>query len=159
MILSIFSHAYWPLRDLWRNICSDPLPIFKLGCLSYCCVISVLDTFCILDLYKSLLLFSCPVMSNSLRHHGLQHARTLSLTISRSLPKFMSIASVMPSSHLILWHPLPLLPSIFPGIRDFSNESAVPIRWPKYWNFNFNLSLSNDYSGLISLKIDWFDFP
>ena len=124
---------------LWGNIYSNPLPIFKLGCLSYCCVISVLDTFCILDLYKSLLLFSCPVMTNSLRHHGLQHARTLSLTISRSLPKFMCIASVMPSSHLILWHPLLHLPSIVPSIRDFSNESAVCIRWPKYWSFSFNI--------------------
>ena len=76
-----------------------------------------------------------------------------SLTNSQSLPKFTSIASVMPSSHLILWCLLPL-PSIFPSIRDFSNESAVHIRWPKYWSFS--ISLSNEYSGLISLKIDWF---
>ena len=82
---------------------------------------------------------------------------SVSLTISRSLPKFMSIALVMPSSRLILWCPL-LLPSIFPSIRDFSNESAVHIRWPKYWSFSFSISLSNEYSGLISLKIDWFNF-
>ena len=102
-----------------------------------------------------LLLFSRPVMPNSLWPHGLQHA-SLSLTVSWSLPKFMSIALVIPSSHLILWHPLLLLPSIFPSIRDFSNESAVHIRWPKYWNFRFSISTSNKYSGLISFEIDWF---
>ena len=81
---------------------------------------------------------------------------SLSLTISRSFPKFMSVASVMPSSHLILWCPLLLL-SIFPSIKGFSNESAVCIRWAKYWSFNFSISPSNEYLGLISLKIDWFD--
>ena len=81
----------------------------------------------------------------------------LSLTISQSLPQFMSIALVIPSSHLILWCPLLLLPSIFPNIRDFSNESSVHIRWTKHWSFSFNISPSNKYSGLISLKIDWFD--
>ena len=82
---------------------------------------------------------------------------SLSLTISQTLPKFMSIAWVMPSNHLILWCPLLLLPSIFPSMRDFSNELAVHIRWPKYWSFNFSISPSNEYSGLISFKIDWFD--
>ena len=82
---------------------------------------------------------------------------SLSLTISRSLPKFMSTTWMMPSTHLIRWSPLLLLPSIFPSIRDFSNESAVHIRWPKYWSFSFSISPSNEYSGLISLKIDWFD--
>ena len=82
---------------------------------------------------------------------------TPGLANSWSLPKFMFIASVMPCSHLIFWHPLFLLPSIFPRIRDFSNELAVHIRWPKYWSFSFSISLSNEYSGLISLKIDWFD--
>ena len=70
----------------------------------------------------------------------------------------MSIVSMMPSSHLILWHPLPFLPLVFPNIRHFSSKSAVCIRWPKYWSFNFSISPSNEYSGLISLKIDWFDF-
>ena len=69
----------------------------------------------------------------------------------------MSIASVMPSNHLILYHTLLLLPSIFPGIRDFSNKLAVHIRWPKYWSFSFSISCSNEYSGLISFKIDCFD--
>ena len=87
------------------------------------------------------------------------HQAFLSLTISQSFPKFMSIASVMPSSHLILWRPPLFLPSIFPSIRDFSNELALQIMWPKFWSFNFSISLSNEYSGLISLKIDWFDLP
>ena len=82
---------------------------------------------------------------------------SLSLTISRSLPKFMSIESVMPFSHLILCHPLLLTPSVFPSIRVFSNESAVGIRRPKYWNFNFSISPSNEYSALISLQIVWFN--
>ena len=80
---------------------------------------------------------------------------SLSLTISWSFPKFMSIASVMPSSHHILWHALLLLPSISPGIRDFFNESVVRIRWLKYWSFSFSISSFNEYSGLISFKIDW----
>ena len=83
------------------------------------------------------------------------HQASLSLTISQSLPKFVFIASVMRSSHIILWCPLLLLPSIFPSIRDFSNEFSVCIRWPKYWGLN--ISPSSEYSGLISLKIDWFD--
>ena len=73
------------------------------------------------------------------------------------LPKFMSIELVIPSNHLILCCPLLLLPSIFPSIRVFSNESAVQTRWPKYWSFSFSFSPSNEYSGLISYKIDWFD--
>ena len=80
----------------------------------------------------------------------------LSLTTSQNLPKFISIASVMPSSHLILWCPLLLLPSIFPSIRDFSHESAVCIKWLEYWSFSFSISPSNEYSGLISLQIDQF---
>ena len=82
---------------------------------------------------------------------------SLSLTISQSLPKFMSITLVMPSSHLILWCPLLLLSSIFPSIKDFSSESAIHIRWPKYWSFSFSISPSNKYSGLFFLKIDCFD--
>ena len=81
---------------------------------------------------------------------------SMSLTISQSLPKFMFIVSMMPSSHLILWCPLLVLPSIFPSIRDFSSESSLLIRWPKYCSFSFRISPSSEYSGLISLKIDWF---
>ena len=80
---------------------------------------------------------------------------SLSFTNSQSLLKLTSIKSVMPSSHLILCRPLLLLPSIFPSIRVFSNESALCIRWPKYWSFSFNISPSNKYSGLISFRMDW----
>ena len=82
---------------------------------------------------------------------------SLSITNSWSLLKLMSIELVMPSSHLILCYALLLLPSIFPSIRVFSNELALPIRWPKYWNFSFSISPSNDYSVLISFRIDWLD--
>ena len=83
---------------------------------------------------------------------------SLSFTITESLLKLMSIESVMPSNYLILHHPLLLLPSINPSIRVFSNESAHHNRWPKYWSFSFSISPSNKYSGLISFRIDWFDF-
>ena len=82
---------------------------------------------------------------------------SLSFTISRNLFKLMSIEWVMPSNHVILCHPLLLLPSIFPSIRVFSNELALCIRWPKYWSFSFSISLSNEYSGVISFMIDWLD--
>ena len=81
----------------------------------------------------------------------------MSFIISLSLLKLMSIESLMPSNHLILCHPLLLLPLILPKIRVFSNESALCIRWPKYWSFSFSISPSNEYSGLISFRIDWFD--
>ena len=81
---------------------------------------------------------------------------SLSITNSQRLLKLMSIESVMPSNHL-LCHPLLLLPSIFPSIRVFSNEAALCIRWPKYWRFSFSISPSNEYSGLISFRMDWLD--
>jgi len=82
---------------------------------------------------------------------------SMSFTISQSSLKLMSIEQVKPSNHFILYGPLPLLPSIFPSIRVFSNESAHHIRWSKYWSFSFSNSPSNEYSGLISFRIDWFD--
>ena len=85
------------------------------------------------------------------------HQASLSIANSWSLLKLMSIDSVMPSNHLILCHPLLLLPSIFPSIRVFSNEPVLCIRWPKYWSFSFSISPSNEYSGLISFRIHWFD--
>ena len=96
-------------------------------------------------------------MSNSLRPHGLQHARPpcpspTPWVYSNSCP----FESVMPSNDLILCHPL-LPPSIFPSIRVFSNESVLRTRWPEYWSFSFSISLSNEYSGMISFRIDWFD--
>ena len=86
------------------------------------------------------------------------HQASLSITNSRSLLNLMSIESVMPSNHLILSYPLLLLPPIFPSMRVFSNESVLCIRWPRYWSFNLSNSSSNEYSGLISFRIDWFDF-
>ena len=83
---------------------------------------------------------------------------SLSFSISLSLLKLMSFELVLPSNHLILYHPLLLLPSIFPSIRVFSKESALLIRWPKYWSFSFSISPSNEYSGLISFRMDWLDF-
>ena len=99
--------------------------------------------------------FSHSVMSNSLQPHRLQ--ASLSITNSWGVLRLMSIESVMPSNHLILCRPLLLLPSIFPSIRVFSDESALHIRWPKYWNFSFNISPSNEHSGLISFRMDWLD--
>ena len=101
--------------------------------------------------------FSRSVVSCSLRPHGLQHDRLpcQSSPTTRACTKLMSVESVMPSNHLILCHPLLLLPSIFQRIRVFSNESVICIRWTKYWSFSF--SPSNKYSGLISFRIDWFD--
>ena len=84
---------------------------------------------------------------------------SLSIANSQSLLKLMSTESVMPSSHLILCGPLLLPPSIFPSIRVFPNESTLHIRWPKYWSFSFSISLSNEYSGLISFRVDWLDLP
>ena len=85
------------------------------------------------------------------------HQASLSITNSQSLLKLMSIELVIPSNHLILCHPLLLSPSIFPNIREFSNESTLCIRWPKYWSFSFIISPSNEYSRLISFRIDWLD--
>ena len=106
----------------------------------------------------SLVQLSHSVVSNSLRPPWTAACQaSLANTNSRSLPKLMSIKSVMPSNPLIFFFPLLLLPSIFLSIRVFSNESALHIRWPKYWSFSFNISPSNEYSGLISFRMDWFD--
>ena len=104
-------------------------------------------------LFLLLLLCSLPVMSDFATPWAGVCQPSLSLTISQSFPKFISSASVMPSSHLILWHPLLLLPSIFASIREFSNELALCIRWPKYWSFSFSISPFSEYSGLISLRL------
>ena len=97
---------------------------------------------------------SCPTLCNPM---DCSTPASLSITNSRSLLKFMSIESVMPSNHLLFCHPLLILPSIFPSIRVFSSESVLPIKWPKYWSFSFSISPSNEYSGLISFRTDWFD--
>ena len=101
--------------------------------------------------------FSFSVMSDSLRPHGLQNAR---IPCPSPAPRACSThvyRSLMPSNHLVLCLSLIIPPSIFPGIRVYSNESALHIRWPKYWNFSFNISLSNEYSGLISFRMEWLD--
>ena len=110
----------------------------------------------------SSLQFSCLVMSDSLWPHGLQHARPprpspTPRVYSNSMSLLMPIESLMPSNPLILCLPLLILPSIFPNIRTFSNESVLHIRWPKYWSFSFNVSPFNEHSGLISFRIDWLD--
>ena len=98
--------------------------------------------------------WSCPTLCNP---WTAPRQASLSFIISRSLLKLMSIELVMPSNQLILCHPLLLLPSISPSIRVFSKESVLHIRWPKYWSFSFSISLSSEYSGLVSFRIDWFD--
>ena len=104
-----------------------------------------------------LLLFSCSVVSDSVTLWTAACQASLSITICWSLLKLMSIESVMPFNHLVLCHCLLLLPALFPSIRIFSNESPLPIKWPKRWSFSFSINPSNGYSGLISFRIDWFD--
>ena len=102
--------------------------------------------------------FSRSVVSDSLQPHESQHARPpLSITNSRSSLRFMSIGSVMPSTHLILCRPLHLLPPIPPSVRVFSNESTLRMRWPKYWSFSFSIIPSKEIPGLISFRMDWLD--
>ena len=110
---------------------------------------------CILWTWNVSVQFNCSVLSDSLQPHELQ--ASLSITNSQSLPKPMSIESVMPSSHLILCCPLLLLPPIPPSIRVFSNEPTLHMRWPKYWSFSFNISPSSEHPGLISFRMDWLD--
>ena len=104
-----------------------------------------------------LLLFSHSAMSDSTTPWTAACQVSMSLTVSRSLLKLMSIESVIPSNHFILCQSILLLPSIFPSIRVFSNQSVLHVRWPKYWSFSFTISPSNEYSGLIFFGIDWFD--
>ena len=106
-------------------------------------------TFCSVQLLSRVRLFLTPWTA--------ARQASLSITNSRTLLKLMSIESVMPSNHLVLCCPLLLLPSIFPSIRIFSNESVLHIRWPKYWSFSFSISPSNEYLGLISFRMDWLD--
>ena len=113
--------------------------------------------FCLIFIQFSSVQFSHSVMSDSATPWIAPCQASLSITNSQRLLKPMSIESVMSSNHLILCHPLLLLPSIFPSIRVFSNESVLQNRWPKYWSFSFSISISNEYSGLISFTIDWFD--
>ena len=118
-----------------------------------------------LNIEKTKIMASCLISSVQSLSHVRHFVTTwtaarqasLSITNSRSSLRLTSIESVMPSSHFILYRPLLLLPSIFPSMRVFSNESALCIRWPKYWNFSFNISPSNEHPGLISFRMDWLD--
>ena len=101
--------------------------------------------------------FSRSVVSGSATSWTAAHQASLSITNSQSLPKLMSIELVMPSKHLILCHPLLLLPPIPPSMRDFSNESTLHMRWPKYWSFSLSISPSSEHPGLISFRMDWLD--
>ena len=111
----------------------------------------------VFSLKRSSVQFSRSVVSDSLRPHESQHARPLCPSPTPSSPKTTSIESVMPSSHLILCLPLFLLPPIPPSIRDFSNESTLRVRWPKYWSFSFNIIPFKEHPGPISFRMDWLD--
>ena len=125
----------------WRKLRSPSVSewINQLCCICCCCSVAQ----------------SCPTLCDPM---DCSSQASLSITNSQSLLKLMSIESVMPSNHLILRHPLLLPPSIFPSIRVFSNVSVLCIRWPKYWCFRFSISPCNEYSGLISFRMDWLDF-
>ena len=128
---------------------------FPFMVINFLCVLSTLF-FCILmNTYICIVQFSHSVMSDSATPWIAACQASLSITNSRSLLKLMSTESVKPSNHLILSCPLLLLPPIPPSIRVFFNESALHMRWPKYWSFSFNISPSNDYPGLISFRMDW----
>ena len=114
-------------------------------------------TFCLLTLYFSQSVQLLSLVQIFVTLWTIACPASLSFINSWSLLKLMSIKSVMPSNHLILCHPLLLLPSIFPSIWVFSSESVLHIRWPKYWSFSFSISPSNEYSGLISFRMDWLD--
>ena len=115
------------------------------------------DLFCFFSLYFSSVQFSRSVMYDSLRPHESQHTRPPCPSPTPGVLKLMSIESVMPPSHFILYRPLLLLPSIPPSIRLFSNESTLHMRWSKYWSFSFSITFSNEHPRLISFRMDWLD--
>ena len=130
---------------------------FHITCEKGFAVLSISDfSWLLQEFSQSVSQFSHSVMSDSATQWAAARWASLSITNSQSLSKLMTIESVMPSNHLILCHPLLVLPSIFPSIRVFSNESALRIRWPKYWSFSFNISPSSEHPGLISFRMDWF---
>ena len=111
----------------------------------------------LIEIIRTSVQFNRSVVSDSETPWTAAHQASLSITNSWSLLKLMSIKLAMPSNHLILCRPLLLLPSIFPSIRVFSNESTLHMRWPKYWSFSFSISPFSEYSGLLSFRMDWFD--
>ena len=141
---------------LWLvSICSEP-KFVRLG-INFLNGLSPLCPDICIDIFPTQIHFSHSVMSDSVTPRTAARQASLSITNSRSFLKLMSIESVMLSNHLILHHPLLLLPSIFPSIRDFSDESALCFGWPKYWNFSFNISPSNEHPGMIYFSMDWLD--
>ena len=134
-------------KELWT--CHLQLLLFFFFCFESCFLITSTVTSLSVQSLSRVPLFATPCTAAC--------QASLSIASSHGLLKLMSIDSVMPSNHLILCHPLPLLPSIFPSIRVFSNESVLHIRWQKYWSFSFSISPSNEYSGRISFRMDWLD--
>ena len=140
------SYHYTPFRivKIWKTWNTDSTKCWKIRALIHCLV-----QFSSVHLLSRVRLFATPWTA--------AHEASLSITNTRRLLKLKSIASVMPSNHLILRCPLLLLPSVFSSIRVSSNESVLHIRWPNYWSFSFSISPSNEYSGLISFRMDWLD--
>ena len=152
--LFIFLHVLFSFSFSDLKISFDPFSrSLVLSSVSSCCSAPLLNFSFGFSLVKS----SLSVMSDSVIPWTAAHQATLSITKFRSLPKLWSIELVMPSNHLILCHPLFLLPPNPPSIRVFSNESALHIKWPKNWSFSFNISPSNEHPGLISFRMDWVD--
>ena len=135
--------------SLFPGVCSNSCPLNRWCHPTLLSSVIPFSSFSSVQLLSNLQLFVTPWTA--------ARQASLSITNTRSLLKLVSIELVMPSNHLILCHPLLLLPSIFPSIRVFSNESSLPISWPKYWSFSFSISPSNEYSGLISFMMDWLD--
>ena len=163
VLVNFFTSFFYPVYKYLSVFCQCRTQSFKrpkwywiylLTCLTACILQWWEDGFCLLQfssvhLFSRVLLFATPWTA--------ARQASLSITNSQSSPKPMSIESVMPSNHLILCRPLLLLPSIFPSIRIFSNESALHIRYPKYWSLSFNISPTNEHPGLISFRMDWLD--
>ena len=149
-----YHHQYrkYYIKNCWSLVWQIPHGAAKPVCHNYWSLSTVEPV-----LLNSSVQFSCSVMFHSVTPWTAAHQNSLSITNSQSLLRLMSIESVMPSNHLILCCSLLLLPSIFPSIRVFSSESVLRIRWPKYWSFSFSISPSNEYSRLISFRLDWLD--
>ena len=164
--LSLYHECFSILMSSYNHIYTGSIPVQN-RCLNWCVFVCLIKWYFIILIFPLLntAIFAFSILS--LFSSVAQSCLTLCDPMNHSTPGLpvhhqldglpMSIESVMPSNHLILCHPLLLLPSIFPSIRVFSNESALRIRWPKYWSFSFSISPFNEYPGLISFKIDWLD--
>ena len=157
----MYVHLYLRICHRWLEIFLRLFPCFLSTFLSNRTVVNasrfIKHYLSFVSMIDSSVQFSRSVVSDSATPWTAARQDSLSITNSRSSPKPMSIKSMMPSNHLILCHPLLRPPSIFPSIRVLSNESALRIRWPRYWSFSFNISPSNEHPGLISFRMDWLD--